>query len=65
MLIRTWLVPAVALFISASVSASASASELSDLAEKTKPSVVLLTVEDSVGQKIGTGTGFFASTDGR
>jgi S1-C subfamily serine protease len=65
MVVRTWLVPAIALFISASMSASASASELSDLAEKTKPSVVLLTVEDSVGRKIGTGTGFFASTDGR
>jgi S1-C subfamily serine protease len=64
-LIRTWLAPAIALFVSASMSASASASELSDLAEKTKPSVVLLTVEDSVGRKIGTGTGFFASTDGR
>lgn len=65
MLIRTWLAPAVALFLSASLSASASGSELSDLAEKTKPSVVLLTVEDSVGRKLGTGTGFFASTDGR
>lgn len=47
------------------MSASAAASELSDLAEKTKPSVVLLTVEDAAGRKIGTGTGFFASTDGR
>jgi S1-C subfamily serine protease len=47
------------------MSASAAASELSDLADKTKPSVVLLSVEDAAGRKIGTGTGFFASADGR
>ena len=55
----------IALLVIASMSASAAASELSELAEKTKPSVVLLTVEDASGQKIGTGTGFFASADGR
>jgi S1-C subfamily serine protease len=64
-LIRTWLTPAIALLVIASRSAPAAASELSDLADKTKPSVVLLTVEDAAGQKLGTGTGFFASTDGR
>jgi S1-C subfamily serine protease len=62
---RTRLVPAIALLVVASMSASAAASELSDLADKTRPSVVLLTVEDASGRKIGTGTGFFASTDGR
>jgi putative serine protease PepD len=64
-LIRTWLAPAIALLVSASLSAPAWASELSDLAARTKPSVVLLTVEDAAGRKLGTGTGFFASTDGR
>lgn len=39
--------------------------ELSALAERTKPAVVLLTVEDATGNKIGTGTGFFVSKDGR
>lgn len=47
------------------MSTSAAASELSDLADKTKPSVVLLTAWDSAGRKLGTGTGFFVSTDGR
>jgi S1-C subfamily serine protease len=43
----------------------ASAAELPELAERTKTAVVLLTVEDSVGNDLGTGTGFFASPDGR
>ncbi|MEP7121707.1 MAG: trypsin-like peptidase domain-containing protein [Byssovorax sp.] len=65
MLIRTCLALTIALLLAASISVGASASELSDLAAKTTPSVVLLTVEDSAGRKLGTGTGFFASTDGR
>lgn len=39
--------------------------ELSALAERTNPSVVLLTVEDATGNKLGTGTGFVVSKDGR
>jgi serine protease Do len=39
--------------------------ELSALAERTNPAVVLLTVEDATGKKMGTGTGFFVSKDGR
>lgn len=39
--------------------------ELSALAERTKPSVVLLTAEDTLGNKLGTGTGFVVSKDGR
>lgn len=39
--------------------------ELSALAERTSPAVVLLTAEDAAGNKIGTGTGFFVSHDGR
>lgn len=48
-----------------SQAASASNNDLADLAERAKPSVVLLTVEDTTGRKIGTGTGFFVSADGR
>ncbi|MDC3988142.1 S1C family serine protease [Polyangium jinanense] len=43
----------------------AAGGELAELAERTKPSVVLLTVEDATGHKVGTGTGFFVSPDGR
>ncbi|MDI1435899.1 S1C family serine protease [Polyangium sorediatum] len=43
----------------------AAGSELAELAERTKPSVVLLTVEDATGHTVGTGTGFFVSSDGR
>jgi S1-C subfamily serine protease len=49
------------LFISGRVGAS----NLPELAERTKPSVVLLTVLDGAGTKLGTGTGFFVSTSGR
>lgn len=45
--------------------ASAAGGELAELAERTKPSVVLLTAEDAAGNKLGTGTGFFVSSDGR
>ena len=54
-----------ALALSAVASLVSADSELSALAERTKPSVVLLTVEDASGHKLGTGTGFFVSTDGR
>jgi S1-C subfamily serine protease len=43
----------------------ASALELPELVARTKPSVVLLTIYDGAGQKLGTGTGFFVSADGR
>ena len=39
--------------------------ELPELAERTRPSVVLVTVSDASGKKIGVGTGFFVSADGR
>jgi serine protease Do len=39
--------------------------EIPELAERTKPSVVLITVYDSAGRKLGTGTGFFVAADGR
>jgi S1-C subfamily serine protease len=59
-----------ALFLGALLAMSATparalALELRDLAAQAKPSVVLLTVMDSSGRKIGVGTGFFVSTDGR
>jgi S1-C subfamily serine protease len=43
----------------------ASALDLPELAARAKPAVVLLIAMDVAGQKIGTGTGFFVSTDGR
>jgi S1-C subfamily serine protease len=42
-----------------------SALDLPDLAERAKPSVVLLTVYDESGTAAGSGTGFFISEDGR
>jgi S1-C subfamily serine protease len=39
--------------------------ELPELAARTAPSVVLLTLADASGKKIGSGTGFFVSADGR
>ncbi|HRI65113.1 MAG TPA: trypsin-like peptidase domain-containing protein [Polyangium sp.] len=39
--------------------------ELTALAERTNPAVLLLTVEDPTGNKLGTGTGFVVSKDGR
>src|SRR5689334_20526276 len=39
--------------------------ELPELATRTSPSVVLLTLSDSSGTKFGSGTGFFVSADGR
>src|SRR5687767_15126879 len=46
------------------VARTARAGALQDLAAKAKLSVVLLTMSDGSGQKIGSGTGFFVSTDG-
>jgi S1-C subfamily serine protease len=43
----------------------AAALELPELAERTKPSVVLITIYDASGRKLGTGSGFFISADGR
>lgn len=39
--------------------------ELTALAERTGPSVVLLTAEDPIGNKLGAGTGFVVTKDGR
>jgi len=38
---------------------------LQELAAKTKPSVVLILTFNAAGAKLGSGTGFFVSTDGR
>lgn len=43
----------------------ARALDLPELAARTSPSVVLLTLADASGRKIGSGTGFFVSADGR
>lgn len=43
----------------------ATAGTLQELAAKTNPSVVLLTVSDAAGRTLGKGTGFFVSPDGR
>ena len=42
-----------------------SALELPELAERTKPSVVLITIYDGSGHKLGTGSGFFITAGGR
>lgn len=47
------------------VAREAAALELPELMERTKPSVVLVTVYDSVGHAFATGTGFCVSSDGR
>lgn len=52
---------AVALFMSG----WARAFSLPELAERTKPSVVLLEISDASGRKLGSGTGFFVSSSGR
>jgi S1-C subfamily serine protease len=44
---------------------AADALEVPELAERTKPSVVLVTIFDAGGRKLGTGTGFFVSEAGR
>ena len=53
------------LAISCLVAAStASADDLKDLARAAKSSVLLLRVVDGLGNEVGTGTGFFTSSDG-
>lgn len=42
----------------------AAALELKELAARVRPSVVHLTIYGPTGQKVGTGTGFFVSSDG-
>jgi S1-C subfamily serine protease len=44
---------------------AAKALDIPDLATRARPSVVLLTIGDGDHDKIGTGTGFFVSKDGR
>ena len=39
--------------------------EIPELAARTKASVVLVTIYDASGEKLGTGSGFFVSADGR
>jgi S1-C subfamily serine protease len=56
---------ALALLTLALVASRAAALEWPDLAEHTTPSVVLLVLYDSGGRKIGSGTGFAVSSDGR
>jgi S1-C subfamily serine protease len=46
-------------------SSNAAALELPDLAERTKPSVVHITVLNSAGDKAGSGTGFVVADGGR
>jgi S1-C subfamily serine protease len=59
-------VVAAAVLISSALGApSARALELPELAERTKPSVVVVTVFDGAGHKLGLGSGFFVSKDGR
>lgn len=53
-----------AMFLATATSAKAE-NELSALAERTSPSVVLLTVEGPNGNELGKGTGFVVSKDGR
>ena len=55
----------LALALGALASRSAAALELPELAERTKPSVVLITLYDSSGHKLGTGSGFFITAGGR
>jgi S1-C subfamily serine protease len=62
---RNWRIGCVALLLGASISTPTAASDLSDLADRTKTAVVLLTIEDSAGTKVSSGTGFLVSTDGR
>lgn len=47
------------------LTAAATAGNLPELAAKTKPSVVRLSVRDASGKELGSGTGFFVSNDGR
>lgn len=62
--VKTLVGLCLALLVSTPFSAGAE-NELSALAERTNPAVVLLTVEDATGNKMSTGTGFFVSKDGR
>jgi len=60
------LEPLALFFLASAASPAFSATaDLAALAERTKPSVVLLTIDDATGQKAGTGTGFFISSEGR
>lgn len=58
--LRTLLLTA---FLTVTAQAAVS-QELNDLVRDTKPSVVLLELYDSLGQKLGTGSGFFVSETG-
>jgi serine protease Do len=51
--------------IVALVARSAAALELTELNERSRPAVVLVTIYDSGGHKLGTGSGFFVDATGR
>jgi S1-C subfamily serine protease len=54
-----------ALLATTTATGAASALDLADLADLARPAVVRLSVSDASGRKIGGGTGFFVSADGR
>jgi len=62
---RAWLAIVFAFGLAFLASGTAGALSLPELAERTKPSVVLLTVSDASGRKLGSGTGFFISSSGQ
>jgi S1-C subfamily serine protease len=62
---RAWVAAALALGFSFFLSPRAWAYDLPELAARTRPSVVHLTVLDAGGKPLGSGTGFFVSADGR
>ncbi len=56
-----WCVISVVLLVTLGWPRGAAALELQELAARVKPSVVLITLFDGAGSKVGTGTGFFVS----
>ena len=62
---RRWPASPFVLLLSLLAPRPATALDLPDLAARARPSVVLLTIGDGHHDRVGTGTGFFVSRDGR
>lgn len=61
----SWFAIAAIMLVALVASRPASALELTELAQQSRPAVVLVTIYDADGRKLGTGSGFFVDARGR
>lgn len=61
---RAWFAVCAALLTALAVTRVGHATPLTELAERVRPSVVLVTLYDSAGHKLGSGSAFFVSESG-